>query len=143
MIKFSLICDREHEFEIWLGSSDEYDKQKKRKLLSCPSCSSSRIEKALMRPSVSTARKKDQMMQISNVQKAQKELMEKVRQLRDEVVKNGENVGQRFPEEARKIHYGEAEARGIFGSASVEDAKELIDEGIEVMPLPVLPDDQN
>lgn len=143
MIKFSLICDREHEFEIWFGSSDEYDKQKKRKLLSCPSCSSSRIEKALMRPSVSTARKKDQMMQISNVQKAQKELMEKVRQLRDEVVKNGENVGQRFPEEARKIHYGEAEARGIFGSASVEDAKELIDEGIEVMPLPVLPDDQN
>ena len=143
MIKFSLICDREHEFEIWFGSSDEYDKQKKRKLLSCPSCSSSKIEKALMRPSVSTARKKDQMMQISNVQKAQKELMEKVRQLRDEVVKNGENVGQRFPEEARKIHYGEAEARGIFGSASVEDAKELIDEGIEVMPLPVLPDDQN
>lgn len=143
MIKFSLICDQEHGFEIWFGSSDEYDKQKKRKLLSCPSCGSSKIQKALMRPSVSTARKKDQMMQISNVQKAQKELMEKVRQLRDEVVKNGENVGQRFPEEARKIHYGEAEARGIFGSASVEDAKELIDEGIEVMPLPVLPDDQN
>ena len=143
MIKFNLICDAEHEFEIWFGSSDDYDKQKKRKLLSCPSCGSSKIDKALMRPSITTARKKAEMTRMVNVQNAQKELVAKVRQLREEVVKNGENVGEKFTEEARKIHYGEAEARGIYGNASLADAKELIDEGIEVLPIPVLPEEQN
>ncbi|MFK5978789.1 MAG: DUF1178 family protein [Rhizobiaceae bacterium] len=143
MIKFNLVCDAEHEFEIWFGSNDEYDKQQKRNLLSCPSCGSAKVEKALMRPSVTTARKKAEMTQMVNIQNAQKELVARVKQLRDEVVKNGENVGQNFTEEARKIHYGEAEARGIYGSASIEDAKELIDEGIDVLPIPVLPEEQN
>lgn len=143
MIKFNLVCDFDHEFEIWFGSSKDYDKQKKRKLLSCPSCGSAKVEKALMRPSVTTARKKAAMTQMVNVQNAQKQLVQKIKQLREEVVKNGENVGQKFTEEARKIHYGEAEARGIYGSASIKDAKELIDEGIDVLPLPVLPEEQN
>lgn len=143
MIKFNLICEAEHEFEIWFGSSDDYDKQKKRKLLSCPACGSAKVEKALMHPSITTARKKAEMTQMANVQNAQKELFEKVKQLREAVVKNGENVGEKFTEEARKIHYGETEARGIYGSASLEDAKELIDEGIDVLPLPVLPEEQN
>ena len=68
---------------------------------------------------------------------------DQVRKLREAIQQNAENVGKRFPEEARKIHYGEAEKRGIFGEASPQEAKELIDEGVEILPIPVLPEDKN
>jgi len=143
MIKFKLGCDNGHEFEIWFGSSQDFDNQKERKLLTCPNCGSSEVEKMLMAPSVTTGRKKDQMVQVANMQNAQKEILTKMRELRDKVIETGEDVGSKFPEEARKIHYGETEARGIYGQASMEEATELAEEGVEFLPLPELPEDQN
>ncbi len=143
MIKFNLGCDNGHEFEIWFGSSQDFDNQKERKLLTCPHCGSSEVEKMLMAPSVTTGRKKDQMVQVANMQNAQKEILTKMRELRDKVIETGEDVGSKFPEEARKIHYGETEARGIYGQASMEEATELAEEGVEFLPLPELPEDQN
>ena len=143
MILFDLRCNDGHEFEAWFSGSDDFDNQKESGLLNCPVCGSAKIEKTLMTPSVSTGRKKDQMMQVASAQKAQKEIMAKMRELRDKVIETGENVGRRFPEEARKIHYGETEARGIYGQASMEEAAELADEGVEFMPLPELPEDRN
>jgi hypothetical protein len=73
----------------------------------------------------------------------ERELRAKLKELRDYIVKNADNVGERFPEEARKMHYGDIEHRAIYGEASAEEAKSLIEEGVEVAPLPVLPDDRN
>jgi hypothetical protein len=80
---------------------------------------------------------------VAMISPQEQEFRRKLRELRDHLVKNAENVGQRFPEEARKMHYGEAEHRSIFGVASPKDAKALHDEGIEFSPLPVLPDERN
>ncbi len=143
MIKFNLGCDKGHEFEIWFGSSSDFDKQRERNLLTCPQCGSGEVEKALMAPSVTTGRKKDALVQVANMQQAQKEILTKMRELRDKVIETGENVGNKFPEEARKIHYGETEARGIYGQASMEEATELAEEGVEFLPLPDLPENQN
>ena len=73
----------------------------------------------------------------------ERELRAKIRELRDHIVKNADNVGERFPNEARKMHYGEIDHRPIYGEASPNEAKALIEEGVEVMPLPTLPDDRN
>jgi len=128
MIKFNLACEQGHEFEAWFGSSADFENQKDKKMLSCPGCGSESVNKALMAPSVTTARKKDALVKLANVQKAQKDILSKMKELRDKVVENSENVGNRFPDEARKIHYGETEARGIYGQASAEEASELVEE---------------
>ena len=143
MIKFNLICDQDHEFEIWFGSNDDFEKQKKRNLLACPTCGSQNVEKSLMAPQVSTARKKDEMVQVAKMQSAQAELVSKMREFKEHIVNNSEDVGSKFPEEARKIHYGEAEARGIRGEANLKEAEELVKEGIDVLPVPTLPDEKN
>ena len=95
-----------------------------------------------MAPSVSTARKKDERQTLA-MDTARKEALAKIREAVANIRANAEDVGDKFPEEARKIHYGEADERGIIGNASAQDAKALLDEGIEIAPLPVLPDDVN
>ncbi|QLF68539.1 DUF1178 family protein [Peteryoungia desertarenae] len=142
MIRYSLSCDQAHEFEGWFSKSDDFDQQKASGFLTCPSCGSAQVFKALMAPSVSTARKKE-MQQALAVSAAQKHAMEKLKDAVREIRANSEDVGAKFPEEARKIHYGEAEARGIIGEASPVEVQSLIEEGIEIAPLPVLPDDPN
>lgn len=142
MIKFSLRCDQGHDFEAWFRDSGDFDTQKKRGFLECPSCGSNHVEKALMAPSVATARKREEVaVAIGNA--AQREIMAKLREMAREVRKSGEDVGNRFPEEARKIHYGETDARGIYGKATVEEVTGLLEEGVEIMPLPDLPEDMN
>lgn len=143
MIKYNLICECEEEFDIWFGSSSDFDKQKSRGLLACPACGSTQVEKALMAPQVSTARKKDQIVQVANMQKSQREIAQKIKELREHMMTNSEDVGKNFPEEARKIHYGESEARGIRGEADLKEAAELVEEGIEILPIPNLPEDHN
>ena len=149
MIKYSLICDSEHEFEAWFGSSDDFDKQAKRGFVECPVCGSSKVEKMLMAPSVSGTRKstdQTEKLPVAAMPAAPQipaELVEQFRQFKKHVEANAENVGDKFPEEARKIHYGETEARGIYGQASVEEAAELMQEGVGVMPIPQLPEDKN
>lgn len=142
MIRFSLICDKDHDFDGWFGSSDDFETQKKRGLITCPTCNSAKVQKSLMAPQVSTARKRE-TTQMASLAKAQKQALAELKKMRDSIVENSDNVGRAFPEEARKIHYGESEQRGIIGEANREEVEELLDEGIEVAPIPVLPGDAN
>ena len=141
MIRFSLICDRDHEFEAWFRSNDDFDRQKKRGFVDCPACGSSKVGKALMAPAVSTARKKESIALAINEQ--QKRALAQLKAMADSIRANAENVGDKFAEEARKIHFGEVEARGIYGEASPEEVRGLVEDGVEFRPLPVFPDDRN
>lgn len=142
MIRYELSCDNGHTFEGWFGSADDFDRQQKMALVSCPSCGSAHIAKRLMAPAVSTARKRETRQEMV-MQAGQTEMMSKLREIVATIRANSEDVGERFPEEARKIHYGEAEQRGLIGKASAEEVRDLLNEGVEIAPLPVLPDDTN
>lgn len=141
MIRFSLICDAEHAFDGWFRNGDDFDAQRKRGLVSCPTCHSARVEKALMAPAVSTGRKKEKIALAMGEE--QKKALAQLKALADKARESADYVGDKFAEEARKIHFGETEARGIYGEATAEEARGLIEEGVEFMPLPVFPDDQN
>lgn len=139
MIKYQLQCEKDHDFVGWFQSSDAFDKQVKRKLVDCPTCGSTKVRKALMAPSVSTTKKQT----AAKTETAKAEIMKAMREVRRKVEDNAEYVGPRFAEEARRIHYKETDEKGIYGEASLDEAKELAEEGIDFMPLPVLPEDQN
>jgi hypothetical protein len=141
MIRYTLGCERGHSFESWFQNSLAYDKQAKRGLVVCPVCNSTKVEKAIMAPRVTPTPAAPSPVAMMSPQ--ERELRTKLRELRDHLVKNADYVGQRFPEEARKMHYGEIQHRSIYGEASGEQAKELHEEGIEFHPLPLLPDDRN
>jgi hypothetical protein len=164
MIRYALNCDKGHAFESWFANSAAYDKQRKRRLVACPVCGSFKVEKAIMAPnlapSVAASSDVDAIMApkpapqpmappalpktpVAMMSPPERELRKKLKELRDHITKNASYVGPRFPEEARKIHYGEAEHRSIYGEASPKEAKALHEEGIEFYPLPILPDDQN
>jgi hypothetical protein len=160
MIHYNLRCKKGHAFESWFQSSSAYEVQEKRQLVSCPVCGSSEVERAIMAPQIVSkkGRKDSDSEPVATPAPAtdvaapaptpllmaqEQELRAKLRELRDHIVKNADNVGERFPAEARKMHYGDIEHRPIFGEASADEARSLIDEGVEVMPLPVLPDDRN
>ena len=157
MIRYNLRCDRGHAFESWFQSSSAYDSQLRRKLVSCPSCGSAKVEKAIMAPQIGRKTKdnapapqpSETTTEVSTVPSTplmmaqERELRAKLKELRDHVTKNADNVGEKFPTEARKMHYGDIEHRPIYGEATPDEARSLIDEGIEVSPLPVLPEDRN
>lgn len=155
MIRYALRCERGHEFESWFQSSSAYDSQHKRGLVGCPACDSTKVEKAIMAPQIARkGRSKnsdapvvapaEQSTSTTLVMSPQeRELVTKLRELRDHVVKNADNVGKKFPDEARKMHYGDIEHRAIYGEATSEEARALVDEGVDVAPLPVLPGDRN
>lgn len=142
MIRFDLHCDKDHAFEAWFSSNADFDKQNAQGLISCPQCGSTKVEKALMAPSVSTARKKEATTQLA-MNNAQKAAMDQLREAVKTIRENSEDVGERFPEEARKIHYGESEERGIIGQAKPDEVKSLVEEGVGIAPLPDLPEDKN
>lgn len=142
MIRYDLSCDNGHAFEGWFGSAADFDRQLEMALVSCPTCGSAHVAKRLMAPSVSTARKKQQRQEMA-VQTGQREMMAKLREIVSTIRANSEDVGERFPEEARKIHYGETEQRGLIGRATAEEVRDLLEEGVEVAPLPMLPDEKN
>ena len=133
MIRYQLVCKKEHSFEGWFRDSAAYDQQAKKKLVTCPTCGSTKIEKAPMAPAVS---KKAELAEAAQKAKAMKEF---VLNLRKQVEENSEYVGDKFPNEARAIHYGDAEERQIYGEATLQDAKDLIEEGIPVAPIPSVP----
>jgi hypothetical protein len=164
MIRYNLVCARGHEFESWFAGSAAYDKQAKRGLVECPVCGTAKVEKALMTPRLARSGKSapaappapepaaaaspeaaapETATPVAMISPQEQELRTKLKELREHLVKNAENVGQQFPEEARKMHYGEKEHRSIYGTASPDDAKALHEEGIEFAPLPVLPDERN
>jgi len=161
VIRYNLVCDKRHEFESWFQDSAAYDKQAKRGLVSCPLCGSAKVEKAIMAPRLA---RKDKSTSIDLPERApqpapaadapasapvammspqEKEFRAKLKELRDHLTANADNVGKKFPEVARQMHYGEIEHRSIYGEASPQDAKDLHEEGIDFHPLPVLPDERN
>jgi hypothetical protein len=141
LIRFSLECEREHGFEAWFRNNEDFETQKKRGLVECPACGSHKVEKALMAPAVSTGRKKEKIALAMG--EAQKQAMAQLKALSEKMRENADYVGDKFAEEARKIHFGETEARGIYGEATSEEARGLIEDGVEFMPIPVFPEDQN
>jgi len=157
MIRYALQCERGHAFESWFQNSSAYESQVKRKLVSCPACGSAKVEKAIMAPRIvgkkaaespenPPAAPADVVAAPAStplVMAQERELRAKLKELRDHIVKSADNVGERFPNEARKMHYGDIEHRPIYGEASPDEARALIDEGVEVTPLPVLPEDRN
>ncbi len=147
MISFSLACEIGHVFDGWFRNGAAFEEQAAAGALACPVCGSQKVEKALMAPNIpAKANKKgdaETAVYAGTPDPKVKELIEQVRQLRQHVENTAEYVGDKFPEEARKIHYEEAEKRGIFGEASVEEARELLEEGVEVLPVPTLPEDHN
>lgn len=141
MIRFSLSCERAHTFEGWFRNNEDFESQAGKGLVECPICGSGNVAKALMAPAVSTGRSRDKIALAMDT--ARKEQMAALKQLADKVRESADYVGDRFAEEARKIHFGETEARGIYGEASPEEAKSLAEDGVGFMPLPVFPDDRN
>jgi hypothetical protein len=164
MILYTLVCDNKHSFESWFANSAAYDKQVARGLVSCPMCNSAKVEKAIMAPSLGRSSRKSATAPepaaaeepaaspqatlapkapVAMMSPPEREFRAKLKELRDHLTKSADYVGGKFPEEARKMHYGEIEHRSIYGEASADDAKALHEEGIEFHPLPVLPDERN
>ena len=164
MIKYSLICENDHEFEGWFASSGEFTNLQAAGYLDCPNCGSSKVNKMLMAPSVRSTKGKSanaltdqQGGIISNMPVAaapvpamrdipvevREQVINQLSEMKKHVLANAENVGKKFSDEARKIHYGESEQRGIYGETTAEQAAELLEEGIDIMPLPVLPEERD
>lgn len=163
MIRYALVCAEEHEFDGWFAGSQDFDRQIEERLVECPICGSAAVTKALMAPSVATARSRPSPAVatapgesagsvpaavanhpvLSGADAKTRKVLDAMRQLKQRLISTAEYVGPDFAEEARKMHYGEAEARGIYGEATVADAAALHEEGIEVHVLPTLPDDSN
>lgn len=141
MIRFGLVCGNKHEFEAWFRNGADFENQKDRDLVACPQCGSHEVEKALMAPAISAGNEKKPVA--LGMSEQQKEALAKLKEISEKVRQNADYVGDKFAEEARKIHFGEAEARGIYGEATADEAKGLAEEGVEFMPLPTFPEDQN
>ncbi len=127
MIKYRLICANEHEFDGWFADMAAYDGQKADGLLACPHCDNKEIAKAIMAPAIGKK---------SNSQEAAEGMRAMMQKMTAHVEENFDYVGNEFAEEARKIHYGETAERDIYGETSLEEARDLLDEGVPVAPLP-------
>ena len=165
MIRYRLKCEKRHEFEAWFSNAAAFDRQAKRGQVNCPRCGTSKVEKTIMAPSIVKGVKRKRAAKASEKEPATEPaasspppqasqaelhrlaahgaLSAAVRKLRAEIESKSEYVGPRFSEEARKIHYEETPARGIYGEATREEARALSEEGIEFFPLPSLPEDNN
>jgi hypothetical protein len=156
MIKYSLVCDASNEFESWFPGSESYEEQARRGFVECPLCQSTRVSKAIMAPNV--ARKDREAapalggpapaaapapQTVALLDEKQQHLRAMMRDLHEKIVASSDDVGEAFPEEARKMHDGETPARSIRGKASFEEARSLLDEGIPVLPIPDLPEERN
>ena len=162
MIRYRLNCNKAHEFEAWFGSSAAYDRQAKKGLVECPSCGSNKVTKTMMAPGVAKRGRSSDRDEAASSQalvpatateppspeaaqrtEMQRQILDMMRKVRAEVETKAEYVGPKFAEEARKIHHKETDARGIWGEATLAEAKELVEDGIDCLPLPRLPEDSN
>jgi len=137
MILYQLKCQKDHQFDTWFKDGQTCDKQLARKSVECPVCGNKSVSKALMAPRIGGQDKERTAQQEMAVSAA--ELKRQLAEIRAKVEENCDYVGDRFADEARKIHYGEADARGIYGEASDDDFQELTDEGIDIARIPWLP----
>jgi len=139
MIQFSLKCDSGHRFDSWFQSASAFETLKDRGLVACSVCGSANVEKAVMAPRVTTGRSKEAEKTVSGaLSKPGSEMEKAVADLRKKIEAESDYVGDKFVEEARKMHDGDADARSIHGEAKLDDARKLIEDGIPVMPLPFM-----
>lgn len=162
MIKFALVCEDEHDFESWFPDGAAYETQVKRGQVTCPVCNSSRIGKAIMAPALLARRRTgpppeppiapsgsapepaaDEARPVALLDERQVALRAMMQHIRSKIVESTDDVGKRFPQEARKMHDGDIPTRSIRGEASIEDAKALIEDGIQILPMPILPEERN
>lgn len=136
MIVLNLICRHQHRFEGWFASAEAFDDQRERKLLSCPICNSDEVSRLPSGPRVVSSSGGEH--DAESMAAVQAQLLQAIKAQ----VRASEDVGSRFPEEARKIHYNEVPARSIRGVASLEETRDLLDEGITVLPLPIPPSEE-
>lgn len=136
MIVLNLCCDREHLFEGWFASADAFESQRAQGHVECPTCGSTRISRRPTAPYVNTRSAAPSAPRRSASEQPSADAAALARALLRRLGKESEDVGERFAEEARRIHYGEREARNIKGKASSDDVSELLDEGIMVLPIP-------
>jgi hypothetical protein len=155
MIKYALVCDASHDFESWFPGSESYEEQARRGFVECPVCRSTNVAKAIMSPNIA---RKDRdaapadvdapalpaaPQPVALLDEKQQHLRAMMRELHETIVATSDDVGESFPEEARKMHDGETPARSIRGKASFEEARSLLEEGIPVLPIPDLPEERN
>ena len=162
MIKYSLVCDNGHEFESWFADSDAFDTQAKRGFVECPHCRSTKVSKAIMAPRIvrtdrgspvadtpaqdggpPAANAAAAPQQVALLDERQQAVRAMIHELRRRIVETSTDVGARFPQEARKMHEGEIPHRSIYGQATLEEAKALVEDGVPVMPIPTLPEERN
>jgi hypothetical protein len=136
MIRYALICEHAHEFEGWFGSSGDFDDQQARGLLSCPVCDTQAVRKQIMAPAVAGTRR---TVQDQGERPTQAMMLEAMGRLRQHVEDNFDDVGSGFAKEARAIHEGKAEVRGIYGQATPTEVRDLVEDGVPVAPLPPEP----
>ncbi len=151
MIRYALLCEHDHEFESWFDNSGAYEKLQHKNLVECPRCGSTKIRKALMTPQIavnrSSEREPNSKMVAKNddatLQQLHQDVLQLARKVRQHMTKNADDVGDQFASEARKIHFEEVEPHNIYGKATKEEAESLLEEGIDFIPLPELPEDKN
>ena len=159
MIKYSLICTNGHEFESWFPSGQHFDQQSDRGLVTCPICQSAKVNKAVMAPHIVRTDNRTKQAEpeiippalapaapaapVALLDDQASAVRAAVRELRTKLIENSVDVGNKFPEEARKIHDGSTPARSIRGQASVGEARALLEEGIPLLPIPDLPEELN
>ncbi len=131
MIRYALVCDEGHNFDGWFRDSETFETQSSQQLVSCPSCASTHVSRAVMAPHVARGGRDAEAARLRGM----------IRNLRDKVVAGTEDVGERFPQEARAMEEGAVERRPIRGRATYEEAKALLEDGIEILPVPELPGD--
>ncbi len=155
MIKYELVCDSGHSFDSWFKSSAAYDEQVEGGLVECPVCQSTKVQKAIMAPAVRRTDRKSKpkpslvpdteepTVHVAVNDDKQKALRSMMLQLRNKMLEDAEDVGANFPEEARRMHDGDIPSRAIHGEATLAEAEALIEEGINILPIPSLPEDMN
>ena len=141
MIHYALVCENAHKFEAWFRNAEAYEDQHARGIVTCPICSSVSVDKAMMAPSLNRSGSEKMSLSIGHPEHAQ--IHEAMRALRQKVVSEADYVGDKFAEEARKIHFKDVEARGIYGEATRDEVASLIEDGVDFMPLPNLPEEHN
>jgi len=139
MIRYTLACTLDHEFEGWFGASDDFDDQSARGLIGCPVCGSTNVRKAIMAPAVVGAKKGAVSTTTADQHAMAMQAMEAMEAMRDHVESHFDDVGDAFASEARAIHEGRSEQRGIYGQASPKEVKDLVEDGVPVLPMPPKP----
>ena len=136
MILFDLQCDKKHKFECWFASTANYEKQLENKMIVCPYCNSTKIEKSVMAPNINTKGSSKNSKKNNKKKIERNNLENQIKKFREYIEKNTDNVGKNFAEEARKIYYGETKSRPIRGESTEKEVQELEEDGIPFSQLP-------